>query len=129
MGIFNFFKKENKKIQIVGIGAFELIEDNYEKRFEGRFHSKIFGVTNISFPVKQEKVSDYQIDILFKIEHNWGEISKELSNDYRVVDIMIPELKSFEFDEIDAEIVVKNNKHIKSIILKNDKIDAIIEIE
>ena len=51
-----------------------------------------------------------------------------VSDDYRILSVMVPEQKSPEYGEIDAEIVVGNGNQIKSIIIINNAVDKIIDI-
>ena len=82
-----------------------------------------------------QKLSVYQIEYFKKIENSWDSILQKLRDlnpkihfeNFEVVNIMIPD-QGNEFYEEHAEIVLKKNSFIISVILKDLNVEEIIEI-
>ena len=135
MGLFDFLKKEKKeKVVTNSIGEFSFVKIDGTNNYKGKVKSKINDEIEVLFPIKEDSISEYQIEYFKKIEVSWTSISNQLSakkpdtdfRDYKVVNILIPD-KGNEFYDMDAEIVLQKEENIYSLILTDLNLDNIIE--
>jgi len=137
MNLFNFFKsskKENQNAVVNSIGRFTFVEFDGTKNFKGIINSKINDNIELLFPINNNEISVYQIEYFKKIENSWDSILQKLTDknqqinfeNFEVVNILIPD-QGNEFYEEHAEIVLKKNSNIISVILKDLNVEEIIE--
>lgn len=127
--MFNFLKKNKETIEVHRIGTFTVNPFNDNYMLEGSHSVNTLGRIELSFPTKDKIVSDYQINMLFSLAEILKGIKEVLPNEFSIVSVMIPDQNSFEFDSIDAEIVIKSENELKSIILKDSQLKEIINID
>ncbi|WP_234111295.1 MULTISPECIES: hypothetical protein [Chryseobacterium] len=139
MGLFDIFKsskRENVNTIFNHIGKFSFIESDGTKNFKGIINSNIGQNIELLFPINGTEISNYQTEYFKKIENNWNSILNQLKNlnsrtdfeNYRVVNVLIPD-KGNEFYDMDAEIVFQKNNNIISAILINLNVEEIIEVQ
>ena len=125
MGLFDFFKKKEKKTITNSIGTFELMRGKYHGLIDSKIgaHS---GQIELIFPVENDVISDYQVEYFKKIRSNWHSISQQLSEKVSNVDvekceidIMIIPDKGHKGYDFDAKIVVVTDEKLFELILKD----------
>lgn len=138
MKLFNLFRKGNtppqKTLHIAGIGKMHLVKEYGELLFKGTITSS--SISNnfvLRFPVNADDLTNFQIDYYRLIEQNWAEIVNQLPQNkmkglFIVSDILIPDSHDSRYD-IGAEIVMKNDLSVYSVILKDTTVEEVIYIE
>lgn len=138
MKMFTLFKsKQSEKWPPItnNIGTFLFQDRDGEKKYEGKVDTEINAGIEIVLPVNTYEISKYQTEYFEKIELNWHSILSQMKSknteidfeNYTIVTMMIPDVGN-EFYDVDAEIVLRKNHEMVSVILSDLNVDEIIII-